>query len=155
MVTTFKGTPAEIGRAYGEKFKEKILKNIAVLIDPHRESLKSRPGFEAWKKRHEANIAAEFPWYIGEMAALAEAVGVDYDTILMLNLRAWQYDLYSGLPLEDCSSFILRRRGGADVNAGALDIPMSCIAARCGLCPTMDTPSSPSRSPAPAGATAA
>lgn len=123
MVTTFKGSPAEIGRAYGEKFRDRILRNIEILLSPHLESLNGKPDFIAWKNRFDEKIAAEIPWYREEMQAVAEAAGVDYDVILMLNLRAWQYDLYSGIALEDCSSFIIRLSDGADCNAGALDDP--------------------------------
>lgn len=123
MITTLKGSPAEIGRAYGEKFRDKIHSNIQILIDPHRTELAGKQGFQAWKDQYDARIAAEIPWYREEMQAVAEAAGVDYDTILMLNLRAWQYDLYSGESLEDCSSFIMRLNSGVDVNAGALDDP--------------------------------
>ena len=123
MVTTFKGSPQEIGKAYGEKFKEKILGNIDTLLGSDPAALKGKPGFEAWMNDHEAKIAADIPWYKAEMQAVADAVGVEYETILMLNLRAWQYDLYSGVAADHCSSFIMRLNDGTDVNAGALDDP--------------------------------
>ena len=124
MISTFKGSPAEIGRTYGEKFREMILANIRTLVEPSRASLMARPEFVAWKADYDAKIAAELPWYKEEMMAVAEAVGVDYDAVLMLNLRSWGYDMYSGQPVEHCSSFIMRLSDGVDVNAGALDDPV-------------------------------
>lgn len=124
MVATFRGSPAEIGRSYGETFRGKILSNIDTLLTPIREELTLKPGFPAWRDKQEADIAVQMPWYKQEMQAVSEAVGVDYETILLLNLRAWQYDLYSGAsPDEHCSSVIIRLADGCDVNAGALDDP--------------------------------
>jgi len=123
VVTTLKGSPSEMGKTYGEKFKEKILSNIDRLVTPNVEKLLAKPGFHEWKANYDRKIEQELPWYKAEMEAIAEAVGVPYDTILMLNLRAWQYELYSGRSLEDCSSFIIRLASGADMNGGALDDP--------------------------------
>ena len=123
IMTTLKGSPREIGKAYGEKFKEQIQKNIRQFVDPNRDDLIARPGFQAWKARYDAEIGVEIPWYREEMLAVAEAAEVDYDSILLLNLRSWQYNLYSDLAEDDCSSFIMRLSDGVDVNAGALDDP--------------------------------
>jgi len=59
------------------------------------------------------------------MHGVAEAVGVPYEQILLLNLRSWQYNYYGAGPVETgCSSLAITLSGGQIAAAGALDDPI-------------------------------
>lgn len=124
-MTVFGGTPLEIGRKYGEYFKSKIVGNIEKLVFSDKvEKLKTDSGFHRWIAGQEAYIESRWPWLTKEMTGIAGAAGVSYKDILMLNLRAWQYDCYGAEPISGCcSSFAVTVEDGTVVCAGALDDP--------------------------------
>ncbi len=122
---SFEGTPAEIGRAYGEECRDRILANLAVLI--HREGHgplpRQDPDFRDWVRRQETLVQEQWPWLLEEMAGVAEGSGAQYAEVLLLNLRAWQYDYYGRPPLGGCSSLAVTLADGTVACAGALDDP--------------------------------
>jgi hypothetical protein len=59
------------------------------------------------------------------MHGVTEATGVPYEDILLLNLRAWQYNYYGAGPVSTgCSSLAITLSGGQIAAAGALDDPI-------------------------------
>lgn len=121
----FKGSPAEIGRTYGTKCSDRILANLKVLV--HRQGYSPLPrlaaDFQNWMRRQESLLEKHWAWLLEEMAGVAEGCGAAYEDILLLNLRAWQYDLYGRPPLGGCSSLTITLADGSKACAGALDDP--------------------------------
>ncbi|MCC6578818.1 MAG: hypothetical protein IT440_00115 [Phycisphaeraceae bacterium] len=123
---TFQGTPAEIGQAYGGQCKQAILKNLDILV--FRKGYEPLPrqdkDFQTWMRGQESLIGKPFPWLLEEMRGVASAVGVEYEDVLLLNLRAWQFDIYGAKPkLGGCSSMAVTLQDGTVALAGALDDP--------------------------------
>ena len=120
------GTPAAIGRAYGAACRDEILANLKELV--YREGYtplpRQNPDFQAWVRRQESLVGGHWPWLLEEITAVAEACDVDYEDILLLNLRAWQYGYYGRTPAGGCSSVAVTLADGTVACAGALDDPV-------------------------------
>jgi len=114
-----------MGRNYGRQLKEEINANLKVLIQ--REGHGPLPWherhFREWLCRQEHLLQREWPWLLQEMSGVAQGCGAGYEDILLLNLRAWQYDLYSQPPAGGCSSLAVTLADGTRACAGALDDP--------------------------------
>lgn len=119
------GTPETIGRAYGEACRDGILANLKPLI--YRENHPPLPredrDFQAWVRGQEAILTRHWPWLLEEMRGVAVGCGAADEDILLLNLRAWQYDYYGRPPAECCSSVAVTLADGTVACAGALDDP--------------------------------
>ncbi|HJN18892.1 MAG TPA: hypothetical protein QGH10_25555 [Armatimonadota bacterium] len=93
------GAPAAIGQAYGETCRDEIRANLRELV--FREGFTPLPreefDFQAWVLHQEGLLEKHWPWLLEEMTGVAAACGVEHKEILLLNLRAWQYEYY-GLP---------------------------------------------------------
>jgi len=120
---SFQGNPGKLGREYGKRLAGQILKNLRALV--WREGYEPLPrrdaDFIAWVKDQEGIIGKSWPWLLEEMHAVAEGAGVNYEDILLLNLRAWQYNFYGVLPVQACSSLAITLADGTVACAGALD----------------------------------
>ena len=127
--TKLSGDAQTVGARYGETFADKIKKNLSILVwrKGYEPLPLQDPAFQRWVAEQEEVVAAHWPWLVEEMRGVAQGAGVEYRDILLLNLRAWQYQLYSGCA---CSSVAVRLAGGAVANAGALDDPREYY---CGL----------------------
>ena len=123
---TFEGNHRDIGSKYGKAFTDSIRKNLSILI--WREGYEPLPredaGFIAWHDEQESILAKNWPWLLEEMTGVAEGAGVKYEDILLLNLRAWQYNYYGESPGQACSSFAVTLDDGNIACAGALDDPI-------------------------------
>ena len=126
MLVTFHGTPKQIGIAYGREFLAEIKANLNELV--WREGYEPLPredsDFIAWHKKQESILASKWPWLLEEMAGVAEALAVSFEDILLLNLRAWQYNYYFAPPGQSCSSLAITLGNGTVACAGALDDPV-------------------------------
>lgn len=125
-MNTFSGTPFDTGLAYGNKFKEKILYNIKELLySEHMQNDLFSSGFSVWLEQQEKNILNNWPWLLNEMEGVAKSIEVPYKDILMLNLRAWQYEYYGKSNISGaCSSLAITLETGNVANAGILDDPV-------------------------------
>ena len=121
-ISSFGGSPREIGIAYGKKFAEAINRNMLILMGK-RIPLKD-PAFRKWVHSQESLVDKHWPWYIEEMHGVAEGISGTYEDVLLLNLRAWQYDIYGATPADACSSLAIRLVDGHMACAGALDDPI-------------------------------
>ena len=119
------GTPAEIGRAYAENCREAIIRNLKILVyrDGYEPLPRQDKDFQAWMRRQEAILAKHWPWLLEEMHGVAAGCGATAEDILLLNLRAWQYDYYGRPPTGACSSVAVTLADGTVACAGALDDP--------------------------------
>ena len=122
----FRGNAFEIGKQYGAKFAEIIRRNLSILVwrEGYDPLPLQDPDFTKWVDDQEKVISTNWPWLIEEMHAVAEGSGFNYQDILLLNLRSWQYNLCSGkaaLPVGACSSLIITLADGSIANIGALD----------------------------------
>jgi len=124
-MVSFEGTPAEIGRAYGEQCRDGILANVRVLVlrEGHEPLPRQDRGFPEWVHRQEAALTEHWPWLLEEIAGVAEGSGAGDEDVLLLNLRAWQYDCYGRPPAGSCSSLAVTLADGTVACAGALDDP--------------------------------
>lgn len=123
---SLRGTSAEMGRTYGEKCRDGILANLKVLV--HRVGHPALPrqdkDFLDWMRRQESLLGKHWPWLLEEMQGVAHGAGVGYEDILLLNLRAWQFEYYGAKPkLGCCSSLAITLADGTVACAGALDDP--------------------------------
>ena len=118
----FDGSPREIGIAYGKHFTEAIARNIRNLLGD-RIPVKD-PAFRTWVQSQEKQVTTHWPWYIEEMHGIAEGISGKYEDVLLLNLRAWQYNIYGAPPSQACSSLGIRLGNGQMVCAGSLDDPI-------------------------------
>ncbi len=120
---TFAGIPGKLGREYGKIFAKNIQKNIDILIK--RTGYEPLPlsdnGFIKWIDNQENTIANNWSWLLEEMYEVAKASKLKYRDILLLNLRAWQYTVYSGNASTACSNIAIKLTDGTIANAGALD----------------------------------
>jgi len=120
---SFQGDPRSLGREYGKMLAGQVLKNLSILI--WREGYEPLPrtdaDFLAWVKTQEEIIGKNWPWLLEETHGVAEGAGVSYDDILLLNLRAWQYNVYGAPPVQSCSSLAVTLADGTVACAGALD----------------------------------
>ncbi len=124
---TVQGNPSQMGAGYGRAFADKIRRNIDILVA--REGSEPLPRQETrfieWVEQQSAAIAHKWPWLVEEMEAVADAVGVEYQEVLLLNLRAWQFEFYGPQPpLAACSSLAIELSDGTVACAGALDDPL-------------------------------
>jgi hypothetical protein len=122
----FKGAPGEMGQQHGRAMAEAIHGNLRILVRREGRSPlpRGRPNFEAWVQSQETLIGRHWPWMLEEMHGVARGVGVDYSDILLLNLRAWQYDYYGAPPkTEACSSLAITLVDGTVACTGSLDDP--------------------------------
>lgn len=115
------------GREYGKIFSEKIVRNLKILV--WREGYEPLPlqnkDFSQWVKTQEKLLGNNWPWLLEEMAGVAEGAGAKYEDILLLNLRAWQYEYYGAKPkIGGCSSLAITLADGTVACAGALDDPI-------------------------------
>ena len=120
LAPSFQGAPRQIGIEYGKRFAPQIEKNVASLLG----SVVPRqaPGFQAWVQSQESLIARHWPWYIEEMRGVAEGIGKRYEEVLLLNLRAWQFNYYGAAQAtHGCSSLAITLADGRVACAGALD----------------------------------
>lgn len=113
-MTSFEGTPAEIGRAYGEQCRDGILANLKALVqrDGHEPLPRQDRDFQDWVRRQETLVRERWPWLLEEMAGVAEVSGARHEEVLLLNLRAWQYDYYGRPPVGGCSSLAVTLADG-------------------------------------------
>ncbi len=121
-----KGMPIAIGRAYGERYRNRILANLKILV--HRVGYSPLPRqkreFVAWMHHQESLLGKHWPWLLEEMRGVAHGVGVEYADILLLNLRAWQFEYYGAKPKTNgCSSLAITLADGTVACGGALDDP--------------------------------
>ena len=130
---TLQGSPKRIGQEYGKACGEKIRENLSVLV--WREGYEPLPrgdsDFIVWRKKQESILGRNWPWLLEEMAGVAEAMKVSFEDILLLNLRAWQYNYY-GEPGAACSSFAITLEDGTVACAGAFDDPPDYCDYYCG-----------------------
>ena len=121
----FRGSAQAVGQSYGAACREAILANLNVLVyrDGYEPLPRQDKDFQAWMRRQEASLAKHWPWLLEEMHGVAAACGVQTEDILLLNLRAWQYDYYGKPPAECCSSLAITLADGTVACAGALDDP--------------------------------
>jgi predicted choloylglycine hydrolase len=121
----FNGEPKQIGIEYGKALAPKILHNLKLLVSGQRPEALPRAdaGFKNWVRRQEQLIAAAWPWLLEEMHGVAQGAAVNYEDILLLNLRAWQYTSYGAEPSGGCSSLAITLADGTVAGAGALDDP--------------------------------
>lgn len=122
MITLFEGSPTDIGLAYGKAFAQKIHNNVDILLERTNLPAKQQ-GFIDWVKNQEAIIRNKWPWLLEEIQAVGIGAEIDYENILFLNLRAWQYNRYKGHGQQACTSFAVTCEDGKVVCAGALDDP--------------------------------
>ena len=123
----FAGDPKAIGLAYGKALAEKIRRNLEILIwrQGYEPLPRQEPAFQAWQCGQEELIRRHWPWMLEEMAGVAEAVDAAYEDILLLNLRAWQYDYYGAEPKTGaCTSLAVTLSDGTVACGGALDDPV-------------------------------
>lgn len=120
------GTPTAIGREYGEACRDEILANLKELVfrEGYEPLPRREPEFQAWVRRQEGLLSKHWPWLLEEIAAVAAGCGVDCEDILLLNLRAWQYEYYGRPPAGGCSSVAVTLTDGTVACAGALDDPV-------------------------------
>jgi len=116
------GEPKNRGKEYGCLFSRKVQKNLSILVwrKGYKPLPKGNPDFISWIRSQEDIIKNKWPWLIDEMQGVAEGAGVQYEDILFLNLRVWQYDYYGGR-CENCSSLVITLEDGTLACAGALD----------------------------------
>lgn len=125
-VHVFEGSARQIGNQYGAVHAARIHHNLSVLV--YREGYQPLPrgeqGFDGWVRDQEVRISREWPWLLDEMAGVAEAIGAGFEDVLLLNLRAWQYEFYGESPgPRACSSLAMTLDDGTLCCAGALDDP--------------------------------
>jgi hypothetical protein len=123
-LSTFCGVPKAIGQAYGNQFVSQISRNLDILV--RRKGLDPLPfenkKFISWIEHQESIIAGNWPWLIEEIEGVALGAGAEYIEVLLLNLRAWQYEYYGAG--ECCSSLDVTLSDGTVACAGALDDPI-------------------------------
>ena len=119
---SFEGTPKQIGTAYGKRFAEAASRNMRILLGARLPA--QDPAFRAWVRAQEKLVEKHWPWLIEEMRGVAAGCGVAFEEILLLNLRAWQYDYYGKPPGNSCSSLAITLADGAVATTGALDDPI-------------------------------
>jgi hypothetical protein len=123
---SFKGTPAAIGRAYGAQCRDSILANLKILVYRvgHPALPRQDKAFLAWMRHQESLLGKHWPWLLEEMQGVAQGAGFQYEDILLLNLRAWQFEYYGATPqIGGCSSLAITLADGTVACAGALDDP--------------------------------
>jgi len=127
LKSCFSGTPRQIGTDYGKRFAGEIRENLQklVLSGAFGQVPREEASFIKWWRHQEQLIAERWPWLLSEIRAVADAVGRDYEDLLLLNLRCWRYtnDLAQPGPGDGCSSMAVRLSDGTIANAGALDDP--------------------------------
>lgn len=126
-VHVFSGTPAQIGAACGMALAEPIRSNLRVLVwrEGHKPLPREDRSFQDWWRGQEDLVRLHWPWMLEEIAAVGEAVGASYEDMLLLNLRAWQYEFYGAKPTCDaCTSLAVTLSDGTIASAGALDDPI-------------------------------
>jgi len=120
---TLKGNPCQIGQKYGKVCAEKIREDLSVLV--WREGYEPLPrgdaDFIAWRKKQESILNRNWPWLLEEMTGVAEAMDTSFEDVLLLNLRAWQYNYYGEPPGNACSSLAISLDDGTVACAGTLD----------------------------------
>jgi len=123
---TLKGKPSQIGQGYGKACAEGIRKNLSVLV--WRQGYEPLPrkdaDFITWQKRQESILSDNWPWLLEEMTGVAEVLGIDFEDVLLLNLRAWQYNYYGAPPGNTCSCFAITLDDGTVAEAGTNDDPV-------------------------------
>jgi predicted choloylglycine hydrolase len=126
------GTPNQIGNDIGSRFKTGILHNVEKLLHTEKvERYKQNIQFIQWLNRQERLLDGNWPWLMEEVSAIANAAGAPYEEILMLNLRAWQYDIYGDEGNHNrkenacncCSSLAIMLSDNTKACAGTLDDP--------------------------------
>ena len=124
-MNTFQGSSFEIGRLYGETFKSIIQKNVDILVKrcciPPNPLPLDNPDFQKWVDNQKNIISNNWPWLIEEMQGVAAGTDLEFNDILFLNLRVWQYEFYSGKASCSCSSMVIELADGTIANTGALD----------------------------------
>ncbi len=120
---TFRGNPEEMGKAYGKTFMDLIQKNLSILVlrEGYDPLPRDDPEFISYMKTQEKIITENWPWLIKTMEGIAAGAKQRYKDILYLNLRVWQYKLYSGKTTKGCSSMVISLCDGTIASAGALD----------------------------------
>ncbi len=121
-IPSFHGSPRAIGVAYGKQFAEAIERNTRTLLGGRIPA--NDPAFRSWVRSQEKLVGDHWPWYIEEMEGVAEGIAGKYEDVLLLNLRAWQYDIYGAPPSHACSSLAIKLANGQMACAGALDDPI-------------------------------
>ncbi len=117
----FSGSPRQLGFAAGQTFQAAIRGNIDILVRRTGYTPLPRHGdFFRWVETQRDLLMRDAPWLLEEVDGIAEGSGFSCEEILLLNLRAWQYEYYAGAP-EQCSSLLITLDDGAVANAGALD----------------------------------
>lgn len=122
-IQAFEGTPEQIGSTYGRAFAEMTRANVKELVwRIGYEPLPDQdPAFVRWQRDQEAMLGRHWPWLLEEIRAVAAATDLAYEEILLLNLRAWQYNYYGAEPQSQCSSVAVTLADGTVACAGAMD----------------------------------
>lgn len=119
----FAGLPSKIGREYGQTFFDIIHNNVNILV--RRNGYSPLPTntmiFKEWIDTQEKLIESEWPWLLEEIMGVSLGSGIAYDELLLLNLRAWQYESLSSTVATACSSMAVSLLDGTIANTGALD----------------------------------
>jgi hypothetical protein len=122
----FRGTPRQIGEQYGRAVAKDIRGTLDILVwrTGYEPLPRGDADFAAWVAGQEALLGRHWPWMLEEMHGVAQGVGVKYEDILLLNLRAWQYNYYGAPPKTGaCSSLAITLADGTVASGGALDDP--------------------------------
>lgn len=122
-----KAHTVKTGCDYGKLFSERIIRNLRILV--WRQGYEPLPledkNFIVWVKAQEKLVGKNWPWLLTEMEGVAEGAGVKYEDILLLNLRAWQFEYYRARPqIGGCSSLAITLSDGTVACAGVLDDPI-------------------------------
>jgi hypothetical protein len=128
-VHSVSGTAQQIGAASAEALAEQTLRNLSILV--LREGYEPLPredrGFREWWGGQEGLVRRLWPWMLEEMEAVAGALDVSYEDILLLNLRAWQFEFYGAVSEpagRACTSVAMTLADGTVATAGAIDDPI-------------------------------
>ena len=124
-MNTFHGSNFEIGKQYGRMFNSVIRKNVDILVKRnciHPGPLPlNDPDFQKWVDEQKNIITENWPWLLEEMQGIVAGTDLEFNDILFLNLRVWQYDLYSEKAPGACSSMVINLDDDTVANTGAID----------------------------------
>jgi isopenicillin-N N-acyltransferase-like protein len=103
---TLHGAPFEIGRAYGEQARDRILPH---LLNQQRIMTALRPGEPEWWRREVGAYLRPYedlaPHVVEEMQGLARGAGLAFEEILLLNVRDELVASHAATVQEACTSF--------------------------------------------------
>lgn len=125
-IPVFQGSPEQIGRRYAAFCHEAIRRNIRWLLQDGEIKPKLTKTFLKSVAYQERFMSDRWPWLLEEMRSVADTVGVAYEDILLLNLRAWWGTENPGVmsisePEDGCSHLAITLQDGSVACASALD----------------------------------